>query len=281
MLNTVFFSFREVLAFFHVAGGVEAKAFVNYARAGLLTIPLTIENVLDPNVFNGATLSEQLHVSRAEHVELLLETRDKVKAVIVDSKRALTTNGASWVCPANLNFEKRFKTLPDPRKRKRFSTIYAPKLAQHTLASSQDLLRNPRIRGSKSTKQLSLRPQRQKVCVPFKQQLCVFKLTCGWYITAVEEFDRQIKLVVVGESGVGKSSLIARYNERTFSQQFNPSVGVSNKSKLADIGPIRVKLQAFDTAGREQFRDFTLTSFKDADVAFIVFSVDSRESFDR
>lgn len=96
-----------------------------------------------------------------------------------------------------------------------------------------------------------------------------------------DSFDRELTITIVGDSGIGKTSLVARYIERNQSPSPAASVGVSSKSKIADIGPLRAKLRVLDTAGREQFRDFTTTTFKDAHIVFIMYSADSREAFER
>lgn len=71
-------SFGEVLAFFHSAGGVEATAFVAYAKPVLLSIPLTMTAILDRNVFDQAFLKKRLGVRNAEHASAILGLRDKV-----------------------------------------------------------------------------------------------------------------------------------------------------------------------------------------------------------
>lgn len=103
------------------------------------------------------------------------------------------------------------------------------------------------------------------------------------FIFEIEEsaFDRELIITIVGDSGVGKTEFVTRYVDRAQSSPTTASVGVTTKHKVVDVGPLRAKLRVLDTAGRDQFRDFTTTTFKDAHVVVIIFSVDSRASFER
>lgn len=69
---------HEVLGFFHTAGGVEANTFLGYAKLGLLSVPLTVEGLLDGGVFNEHLLKQQLRIKNAQHIATLMEARDKV-----------------------------------------------------------------------------------------------------------------------------------------------------------------------------------------------------------
>lgn len=65
----------------------------------------------------------------------------------------------------------------------------------------------------------------------------------------------QFRLIVIGDSTVGKSCLIRRFTEGRFAQVSDPTVGVDFFSRLVEIEPgKRVKLQIWDTAGQERFR---------------------------
>jgi hypothetical protein len=74
-----------VLGFFHTAGGVEANTFVGYAKLALLSVPLTVERLLDGGVFNEHLLKQQLRIKNADHITSLVESRDKVHCVIFAS----------------------------------------------------------------------------------------------------------------------------------------------------------------------------------------------------
>ena len=76
-------SFREVLGFFHAAGGVEATNFSGYVKPQLLGVPLTMETILDRDVFGDAFLKKRLHIKNPDHIAALLELRDKVDSKVV------------------------------------------------------------------------------------------------------------------------------------------------------------------------------------------------------
>ena len=76
--------------------------------------------------------------------------------------------------------------------------------------------------------------------------------------TDSSSFDHLVKLLLVGDSGVGKSSLLLRFSDDTFEQNQTPTIGVDFKLKFLDVDNKRLKLTVWDTAGQERFR--TLTS---------------------
>jgi len=90
-----------------------------------------------------------------------------------------------------------------------------------------------------------------------------------------------LKMVVVGDSGVGKSSLLLRYCDNEFSHTFQSTVGVDFKirSVVLPTNGRRVKLQIWDTAGQERFRAMTRTYYRGALVLFLVFAIDQQASF--
>eukprot|EP01103_Thecamoeba_quadrilineata_P012069 TRINITY_DN3024_c0_g1_i1.p1 TRINITY_DN3024_c0_g1~~TRINITY_DN3024_c0_g1_i1.p1 ORF type:complete len:102 (+),score=1.57 TRINITY_DN3024_c0_g1_i1:34-339(+) len=68
------------------------------------------------------------------------------------------------------------------------------------------------------------------------------------------DFDFLYKLLIIGDSGVGKSCLLLRFSDDIFTDSFISTIGVDFKIKTIDIGGSRVKLQIWDTAGQERFR---------------------------
>ncbi|GBP12040.1 Ras-related protein Rab-4B [Eumeta japonica] len=69
--------------------------------------------------------------------------------------------------------------------------------------------------------------------------------------------DKAIKLLVIGESGVGKSSLIRRFVENKYSENHDVTIGMDFKSKVMNIEGVDYKLALWDTAGAERFRSLT------------------------
>ena len=93
-------------------------------------------------------------------------------------------------------------------------------------------------------------------------------------------FEIQIKLVVIGDSGVGKTSVILRYTKNTFQEQFFNSIGVDFKSKDLNIDGRKVKLQIWDTAGQERYMSVNKNLFQKVQGIILMYDLTSRESFE-
>lgn len=89
-----------------------------------------------------------------------------------------------------------------------------------------------------------------------------------------------LKLLVIGDSGVGKSSLLMRFIHDTFDQDQGPTIGVDFKSKTIDVAGNKVKLTIWDTAGQERFRTLTASYYRGAHGVILVYDVSERSSFD-
>lgn len=70
-------------------------------------------------------------------------------------------------------------------------------------------------------------------------------------------YDYLIKLLLIGDSGTGKSCLLLRYCDNTFTPSFITTVGIDFKIKTVEMEAKRVKLQIWDTAGQERFKTIT------------------------
>jgi len=88
------------------------------------------------------------------------------------------------------------------------------------------------------------------------------------------------KILLLGDSGVGKSCIILRYIEDTFSSNLMNSIGVDFKLKNIEIDNKKIKLQIWDTAGQERFRTITTSYYKGAHAIVIVFDITDKESFE-
>eukprot|EP00811_Abedinium_folium_P034938 NODE_7776_length_1551_cov_6.915730.p1 GENE.NODE_7776_length_1551_cov_6.915730~~NODE_7776_length_1551_cov_6.915730.p1 ORF type:complete len:398 (-),score=108.03 NODE_7776_length_1551_cov_6.915730:356-1492(-) len=98
------------------------------------------------------------------------------------------------------------------------------------------------------------------------------------------EYDHFVKVLLIGDSGVGKTSLMLRYCDNTVpcpSAAALPTIGVdfSVKRVTCSTGE-RVKLTIWDTAGQERFRTITMSFFRGAHVIFVVYDVTSSKSFE-
>ena len=94
------------------------------------------------------------------------------------------------------------------------------------------------------------------------------------------DYDYLFKLLLIGDSGVGKSCLLLRYTDEQYSERYISTIGVDFKIKTMEIDSKTVKLQIWDTAGQERFKTITPTYYKGADGIIIVFDVTKRESFE-
>ena len=91
-----------------------------------------------------------------------------------------------------------------------------------------------------------------------------------------------LKLLIIGESGVGKSSLLLRFTDDLFDPQISATIGVDFKVKTLNVeGNNRVKLAIWDTAGQERFRTLTPSYYRGAQGAILVYDVNSKETFTR
>ncbi|XP_037935569.1 ras-related protein Rab-35 [Teleopsis dalmanni] len=92
-------------------------------------------------------------------------------------------------------------------------------------------------------------------------------------------FDHLFKLLIIGDSGVGKSSLLIRFSDDTFSGSYITTIGVDFKIRTVVIDGLRVKLQIWDTAGQERFRTITSTYYRGTHGVIIVYDVTNGDSF--
>ncbi|XP_059809897.1 ras-related protein Rab-35-like [Hypanus sabinus] len=96
---------------------------------------------------------------------------------------------------------------------------------------------------------------------------------------AGRDYDHLFKLLIIGDSGVGKSSLLLRFADNTFSGSYITTIGVDFKIRTVDVNGEKVKLQIWDTAGQERFRTITSTYYRNTHGVIIVYDVTNPESF--
>jgi len=90
-----------------------------------------------------------------------------------------------------------------------------------------------------------------------------------------------IKILLLGESGVGKTSILLKYTENKFSKSYLPTIGIDYKTKILEINNHNIKIKIWDTAGQEKFRNLTSTYFVNSNGIFIIFDLGDKLSFDR
>ena len=94
-----------------------------------------------------------------------------------------------------------------------------------------------------------------------------------------KQYDDLFKLVIIGDSGVGKSCLLLRFADDTFTENFYSTIGVDFRFKCLEIGDRKCKLQIWDTAGQERFKTVTSAYYRGADGIIIVFDQTDRDSY--
>ncbi|GIY80315.1 ras-related protein Rab-39B [Caerostris extrusa] len=94
-------------------------------------------------------------------------------------------------------------------------------------------------------------------------------------------FDYQFRIIVVGDSTVGKSALLRAFTEGKFSEVCDPTVGVDFFARLIEVKDgVRVKLQLWDTAGQERFRTITWSYYRNSVGALLLYDITRRSSFE-
>lgn len=94
------------------------------------------------------------------------------------------------------------------------------------------------------------------------------------------DFDYLFKLLLIGDSGVGKSCLLLRFADNTYNSDYISTIGVDFKIKTIKLDNDKiVKLQIWDTAGQERFRTITSSYYRGAQGIIIVYDVTDLESF--
>ena len=94
-----------------------------------------------------------------------------------------------------------------------------------------------------------------------------------------EEFDLIFKIVIIGDSGVGKTNLIGRYLKNEYKEDSKATVGVEFGEKKYEINGLKIKAQIWDTAGQERYRAITSMYYKGAKGGLIVFDLSSKSTF--
>nr|XP_022313335.1 ras-related protein Rab-26-like isoform X8 [Crassostrea virginica] len=89
------------------------------------------------------------------------------------------------------------------------------------------------------------------------------------------------KTILVGDSGVGKTSLLVQFDQGKFQAgSFSATVGIGFTNKVVDVEGTKVKLQIWDTAGQERFRSVTHAYYRDAHALLLLYDVSNKASFD-
>lgn len=94
------------------------------------------------------------------------------------------------------------------------------------------------------------------------------------------DYDYLLKLLLIGDSGVGKSCLLLRFADDSYSESYISTIGVDFKIRTITVDGKMVKLQIWDTAGQERFRTITSSYYRGAHGIMVVYDCTDRASFD-
>ena len=95
-----------------------------------------------------------------------------------------------------------------------------------------------------------------------------------------ESYDLLFKLILIGDSSVGKSNILLKYLKNEFDQNSRATVGVEFGTKNLMINNKKIKIQIWDTAGQERYRSITSAYYKGAKGALIVYDITRKNTFD-
>ena len=94
-----------------------------------------------------------------------------------------------------------------------------------------------------------------------------------------QKYDHLFKLLIIGESGVGKTCLLLRFTDDSFTNNHLTTIGIDFKIKIINLEEKQIKLQIWDTAGQERFRTITKTYYKGAHGIILTYDVTDENSF--
>lgn len=97
---------------------------------------------------------------------------------------------------------------------------------------------------------------------------------------ADEAYDHLFKLLLIGDAGVGKSSILLRFTDDTFDEHLHSTIGVDFKVKMRTIAGKRIKMTIWDTAGQERFRTLTSSYYRGAQGILLTYDVTRRDTFE-
>ncbi|XP_025929630.1 ras-related protein Rab-25 [Apteryx rowi] len=97
---------------------------------------------------------------------------------------------------------------------------------------------------------------------------------------AVEDYNFVFKVVLVGESGVGKTNLLSRFTRNEFNHDSRTTIGVEFSTRTVLLGTAAVKAQIWDTAGLERYRAITSAYYRGAVGALVVFDITKHQTYE-
>lgn len=97
---------------------------------------------------------------------------------------------------------------------------------------------------------------------------------------AKKNYDLLFKLLLIGDSGVGKTCVLFRFSDDSFNSSFISTIGIDFKIKTIELDGKKIKLQIWDTAGQERFHTITTSYYRGATGIMLVYDVTQARSFE-
>ena len=94
-----------------------------------------------------------------------------------------------------------------------------------------------------------------------------------------ERYDYLVKLVIIGDTAVGKTNILLRYVNEEYKMTHITTIGVDFKIKTINIDGIKIKMQIWDTAGQERYKSLSKVYYKGASGVLIVYDVTEPQSY--
>ncbi|KAJ5077773.1 ras-related protein raba5 [Anaeramoeba ignava] len=96
-----------------------------------------------------------------------------------------------------------------------------------------------------------------------------------------EKYDRSFKVILIGNSAVGKTNILNRFQKNEFNPNLKATIGADFVSRIFEIKGKKFQLKIWDTAGEERYLSFSKIYYRDAVGAFIVYDITNEESFNK
>jgi small GTP-binding protein len=94
------------------------------------------------------------------------------------------------------------------------------------------------------------------------------------------QYDLSYKVLLLGDSGVGKSTILQQYYTKEFDPNFITTIGIDFSSQIVNVQDKKIRLALWDTAGQERFRAITKSYLHDCNAIIFVYDITNRKTFD-
>ena len=91
----------------------------------------------------------------------------------------------------------------------------------------------------------------------------------------------QVKSIIVGDAGVGKSSILVQFTDQRFRPTYRSTVGIDYGTRTLTIGTTSLKFQIWDTAGQEVFQSVIRSYYRNTTIAIVVYDITQPATFDQ